>query len=187
MMVARRKNITTNQVLMFACIAVITVFVMLRLCLMEGPVFPAFHPLQPGKRNLSTLERVFIFSSMILVTVVGYFLQPKLESWLGWNFAPEAATYSRIDLLMSAGLSGSIVAYAAISADDARSKWWRAGVASVMTLTGFDLLIGLQGGISFRGVLFAFVCNLVGGPFGVVVVLVAHKRLRSIMRSRALA
>jgi len=165
---------------MLTFLSVVTALVMLRLSLMRVPLFPAFHSPGSRVRELRTAERLFLFGSTVLVTATGYFLQPAIEHFLfGSASGSLASTMPDWRAVTTwALLPGSLAAYAIISADNGPAKWRRGAVASVLALTGFDFLAVLQGATSFRGLLFCFACNFVGGLVGVFFVIMLHAQLR---------
>jgi hypothetical protein len=164
----------------FMAVSIFTTLVMLRLSLMRAKPFHNFHPHSVHSPELGTLERTLLFASVVVIMGSGYFMQPAIESFLFSSDAESlknAATNWPLTVL-TALVPGSITAYAIISADNQQSKWLRGCVTSIVALTAFDFCGAIQGGISFRSFLFSFLCNTIGGPIGVVIVLTAQARLR---------
>ncbi|TAK96738.1 MAG: hypothetical protein EPO07_14220 [Verrucomicrobia bacterium] len=164
----------------FTALSGFTMLVMLRLSLMRTKPFKDFYPAVAASSELNTPERVFLFASTVIITALGYLIQPTIESFLfqsGGESFKTAMKYWPLPVL-TALMPGSITAYVLISADNQRTKWFRGCAASFFALTAFDFLVLIQGGTSIRGFFFCMICDLIGGPLGVVLVLTAHSRFR---------
>jgi hypothetical protein len=143
---------------------------------------------------LGTDERIFIFVVTVFVQCGGYFLQPLVEVFLTLptQTTPAELGENWFHVFLTGTAPGSITAYAMISARNQRKMLLRGCLTSIAVLNLFDFIFTLMGAMSYRSFLISVVCNSIGGPAGVFIVLTARKwyrenkrvRLQSIRRKR---
>jgi hypothetical protein len=158
--------------------------VMMRISLMKENPFQAYYPAWKRTRPQRKSDRLFLFTATVLFLTSGYFLQPTIESLL---FASESLGVVEVSknwvlTIAMASVPASIVAYVLIESRRGRKRWLNGALASGIVLTVFDLLGAAQGAFPYAGIPFCTLCNFVGGPIGVGLVLIAHTSARKLER-----
>jgi hypothetical protein len=128
----------------------------------------------PARASLGFSTAACLFIATECMVILGFFLQAILGCFLSRPLIPDEP----FTLFLGGIIPGGVAACWLVRSYALRPNVLGAVPPLLVTLVGFDFVPTAMGLISYREFAFAFACDVVGAPFGALLLVLGHRWIR---------